>query len=58
MAACTAGRFELVCFLMRQPEVDPNYQAQDGHTGRGGPFGQIFKKFHFLTKIRRDFWYF
>ncbi|CAK5010929.1 unnamed protein product [Meloidogyne enterolobii] len=34
MAACTAGRFELVCFLMRQPEVDPNHQAQDGHTGR------------------------
>uniref|UniRef100_A0A1I8AX76 ANK_REP_REGION domain-containing protein n=1 Tax=Meloidogyne hapla TaxID=6305 RepID=A0A1I8AX76_MELHA len=34
MAACTAGRFELVCFLMRQPEVDPNHQAQDGHTGK------------------------
>jgi serine/threonine-protein kinase TNNI3K len=33
MAACTAGRFDLVCFLLRQPEVDPNYQAQDGHTG-------------------------
>jgi len=34
MAACTAGRSDLVAFLTRQPEVDPNYQAQDGHTGK------------------------
>ena len=34
LAACTAGRsLELVGFLLRQPEVDPNYQAMDGHTG-------------------------
>ncbi|KAI1722703.1 protein tyrosine kinase domain-containing protein [Ditylenchus destructor] len=33
LAACTAGRsLELVAFLLRQPGIDPNFQAQDGHT--------------------------
>lgn len=32
-AACTAGKsFELVAFLMRQPDVDINLQSSDGHT--------------------------
>lgn len=34
-AACTGGKsIELVSFLMKYPGVDPNYQGQDGHTGR------------------------
>jgi serine/threonine-protein kinase TNNI3K len=32
-AACSAGKsLELVSFLMRQPDIDANYQSKDGHT--------------------------